>query len=925
MTTLSELPASKKLSWGISQRILLSFILLIAISSTITAFNILGLQDFFQRLNRYHQVSANTNLMLRIDKDVSDLQRAILVFSNTEKITSLTQLQEIHKTLAADINLLITQEKEPEHQITLEKISQLVESFREKIDSLAAQKKDRELLVGVKFSEFFTQVDNEIDKLFFQISAYKNERLMYELWQAQHNISIAEKSGVQYFSKHDAAAKKQFTVNMTKAIAVFDPKKDIRFNRVKQLLEQTQQLFHATSHADRNYLFLVNVVIAGESAELSALSDKLKNDYLATQKDLYSSTEIHIKQSKRIAIIISITGAVLALVIAIITGNKIRTPLKSITETFNRLVRGENLTEIPGVNRKDEIGSLAKAANVFRQNNSQTQELLAQAKIFADQLKAREQALENAVNKAQEANLAKSQFLANMSHELRTPMNAILGMLSLLKKTDLNYRQMDYTQKSEGAARSLLSLLNDILDLSKAEAGKIELDPTPFNLDRLLDNLRTLLDTNLNNKSVDLYFSIDANLPRNYFGDSLRLQQILINLGSNAIKFTQQGTVTIAVKLAAENENIKTLYFSVTDTGIGIAPDNQAKIFSGFTQAESSTTRRFGGTGLGLSISQRLVKLMGGSLSVKSELGKGSCFSFSIELPSLSASETATLAATFESAVISNSQKLLEGIHILLVEDNLTNQQIAYELLTEEGAIIDLANHGQEALEILTTRSTSDHGLDIDAVLMDLQMPVMDGISATKIIRQQLKLIDLPIIAMTANAMATDREECINAGMNDHIGKPFDITKLINLLLQWSGKNGQQAAVVPTNTASQPEPQLQMSMSRIDAKTAIARMSGNKNLYINMLSKFSANLETLPERLEGLLGVADFTAIAKELHTLKGVAGTMGFTALFEYASTTEKKFKTTLSLMDAEILIREGSSLIRESLIELKELQAQL
>jgi signal transduction histidine kinase/HPt (histidine-containing phosphotransfer) domain-containing protein len=926
MTSLPELPTSEKLRWSISRRILLSFLLLIIISGTITAFNILALQDFFHQFSRYHRVSANTNLMLKIDKDVSDLQRAILAFSNTEKITSLAQLHELHEKLSADIAMLIGQEQEPTYQETLKKIQQLVASFKEKIETIASERKDREQLINVELATAYIQTNEEIAALFKQSSALKNERVMNLLWQAQNNIYLAENASSYYFSKHDARIKQQFILNLSTAITALNAQNDSHFNNIQQLLTRSQQLFHQAAQADRNYLFLVNVVIAGESSELSELSDRLKSDYLTIQQNVFSATDERIRNNQRIAIIVSLIGAILAMFVAVITGNRISAPLKSITDTFSRLVRGENLTEIPGVNRNDEIGSLAKAANVFHQNNVQTKDLLNQTNLFAEQLKAREQALEQAVIKAQDANLAKSQFLANMSHELRTPMNAILGMLALLQKTELNSRQADYTQKTEGAARSLLSLLNDILDLSKAEAGKMELDPTPFNLDRLLNNLRTILETNLSHKTAELCFSVAANLPREYLGDSMRLQQILINLGGNAIKFTQHGTITIAVTLTAENDKYKTLCFKVTDTGIGIAPDNQAKIFSGFTQAESSTTRRFGGTGLGLSISQRLVNLMGGSLSVVSELGKGSCFSFSIELPTLAAIESADLAASFEKATSHKSHKLLAGIHILLVEDNLTNQQIAFELLTEEGAIIELANHGQEALDILSARHSSAHGLDIDVVLMDLQMPVMDGISATKAIRQQLMLTHLPIVAMTANAMASDREECINAGMNDHIGKPFELAQLIQVILQWSGTHKQPSTTtLPTHKIDSLDTIAQRPLSQIDLNAAIARMGGNRDLYARMLPKFSANLDALPERLETLLNANDFTAIAKELHTLKGLAGTMGFTALFEYAATAEKHFKAEIGPVEASNFIREGTQLIRASIGELQELQTRL
>jgi signal transduction histidine kinase/DNA-binding response OmpR family regulator/HPt (histidine-containing phosphotransfer) domain-containing protein len=550
---------------------------------------------------------------------------------------------------------------------------------------------------------------------------------------------------------------------------------------------------------------------------------------------------------------------------------------------------------------------------------------------LAKTLDARERALEHALQKAQEASLAKSQFLANMSHELRTPMNAILGMLALLRKTELTAQQGDYALKSEGAARSLLGLLNDILDISKAEAGKMELDPTPFNLDHLTRDLGVILASNLSlaTKPVEVVFNTAPELPRYFVGDALRLQQVLINLGGNAIKFTERGTVTINITSQGQQGDEHTLHFSVQDSGIGIAPENQAKIFSGFTQAEASTTRRFGGTGLGLAISQRLVALMGGRLELESALGCGARFFFSLKLPLLNGEGIAALNTASQLNAPVGDQQRLHAMRILLVEDNLNNQQIAQELLEAEGARVHIAQHGQEALDMLHANPQM-----IDAVLMDLQMPVMDGLTATRAIRTDLGLTALPIIAMTANAMSTDRESCIDAGMNDHVGKPFDLNHLVAVLrhqTHWQAHQPRTASPANTNSADTPNfvPTKSLNTAEIAAKngvdltSALKRLGNNKKLYLKMLPKVAQDLEKLPQELHALFEQGDQAGLARALHSLKGLAATMGLTALSNHARTGEHQVLNTESHADIPEMLQQMTQNISATVIVLNDLLA--
>jgi CheY-like chemotaxis protein len=362
-------------------------------------------------------------------------------------------------------------------------------------------------------------------------------------------------------------------------------------------------------------------------------------------------------------------------------------------------------------------------------------------------------------------------------------MNAVLGLLQLLQGTELTVTQRDFVDKTDGAARSLLGLLNDILDFSKVEAGKMALDPRPFNLDKLLADLSVILASTIGSKPVTIRFDVEPSVPRGLLGDDMRLQQVLINLGGNAVKFTHHGEVVLRVRQVERSATNAVLEFAMRDSGIGIAPQNQAHIFSGFSQAEASTTRRFGGTGLGLSISSRLVSLLGGELQLHSIEGQGSTFFFQIRFPLASLPAAGLAAPETPASPPPAKPQRLQGLRVLVVEDNKINQMVARGLLSKEGADITMADNGELGVAAVAAARPP-----FDVVLMDVQMPVMDGYAATRAIRQELGLKILPIIAMTANAMASDRAACLDAGMDDHIGKPFELDHLVATLRQYVGR-----------------------------------------------------------------------------------------------------------------------------------------
>ncbi len=466
--------------------------------------------------------------------------------------------------------------------------------------------------------------------------------------------------------------------------------------------------------------------------------------------------------------------------------------------------------------------------------------------------------------KAIAATRAKSEFLANMSHEIRTPMNGIIGMTHLALETSPSVKQKKFLQIIDQSAKSLLAIINDILDFSKVEAGKLNIEKVNFNLVKLIDDILDQLKFKAAEK--DIHFRVDyaADVGNEFYGDDLRISQVITNLTDNAIKFTPSGEVSLKV------EKVKADYlrFTIRDSGIGLLPEQQEKLFQSFAQADSSTTRRHGGTGLGLYISKSLVELMNGRIWVESEYGKGSSFSFEIEIEEIQLTEQENAAIKSREQEQHEQKQTLKqqvnhlGGRILLTEDNLINQEIVTNLLEDSNIIIDIAENGLEAINKFKQN-------EYQLIIMDIQMPVMDGYEATRIIRKDN--LTIPIIALTANARHEDLQKTLQAGMNEHLNKPIDVNKLYLILLKYLA--AEQTPAVSTEAQADSLPDIPPFTS-LDTRLGLSYFSGNSKIYLKILTKFADGYRDLD------LKSLDAEQLKRSLHTLRGLSSNIGATEL---------------------------------------------
>jgi PAS domain S-box-containing protein len=519
-------------------------------------------------------------------------------------------------------------------------------------------------------------------------------------------------------------------------------------------------------------------------------------------------------------------------------------------------------------------------------------ELVGFTKVTRDLTERRlaEERERNLTVELERANRMKSAFLANMSHEIRTPLNGVIGMLTLVLDGDLAAGQRELVETAHNSSRALLRIVNDILDFSKVEAGRLELESEPFSLREVIQEVCDLFEPQARAKSISLLVTTDSQLPTSVLGDTGRLRQVLTNLMGNAVKFTTTGSVQIVASTIRKDVDRVTVQFKVADTGVGIAEKDRHRLFEAFTQADLSTTRRFGGTGLGLSISQQLVELMGGSLHVSSELGAGSTFGFELDFLINGAARAVSPLGDAHTDEVSPKDGVAVRGRVLLAEDNEVNQQVAALFLQRLGYESYVVPNGQEALRALETQ-------DFDAVLMDCQMPVLDGYEATRRIRaMDGPKSKIPIIAVTASAMPEERQKCFDAGMSDFTSKPIFATTLNEVLTR---------ALDSTRRTLAADKSYDQSLR--------ASLGGNMARLIDVYAE-SAELQL--ETIARCLRTGDTETAARAAHTLKGGSSALAVDQMTDYAERIElaiRDHQTPIAIELCEEAIQVQSNVITQ------------
>ncbi|WP_144394982.1 hybrid sensor histidine kinase/response regulator [Pleionea sediminis] len=712
-------------------------------------------QTIESSVDRLATISNTSTTVLEINKDVAELQKAASVYGISGSQSVIENMKENQSDILRRLQQVSYQTNHEASERLIQNMREVVLRYGENIDVLENRFQYRRELISIKLPELHDEGIGIINKIILHSQVgTQNYALSHQTLSLWLNLKL---SAIDFISNRKYVKKRDFlkTIEDIKNTPEyfsddFIEKNQKLFSSLLETAVQLQETFEQSVQANRIYLSLVNVVMAGEALEFTTLANQLKEISLDRLNKIKETSQLNLDNGEELLLLTLIISVPVLFSLFLFYNYHISNGIKKVAIAFQRYIDGDYSSSVPGSQRKDEIGLLANAANEFRRMSEQ---------------------LQKAKEKAEKTTQVKSDFLANMSHEIRTPMNGILGMVSLLQGTPLNQEQKEMLNTISSSGEGLLTILNDILDISKIESGKITLENQPFDLKAMVQELAFIFSNEANKKNIGFEYYKGLNtLPSYIIGDVFRLKQVIINLISNAIKFTKQGKVSLEVKNCSESDENVVIRFSVIDTGIGISEDDIDYLFQPFSQADTSITRRFGGTGLGLTISRQLVNLMGGDINIESEENKGSKFFFELSFKKSKRSEVEVKKKNFQF-------EFNKDLDILLVEDNHVNQVIAKKMLEKLGYTIEIAEDGKKAIEQAQKRQ-------YDIIFMDMQMPEMDGVEATKFLRTMTNYKKTPIIAMTANVLSEDKEKCFSAGMSDYIPKPININSLGKALIK---------------------------------------------------------------------------------------------------------------------------------------------